>query len=166
MDVAHAHRRGVHVRAFLRADGALGESVPADDAVFCELHSRRTVAAPVHRGLSLTVSGGHGNSIRNLGAWRCTRSAWRMGSLLHGIHGRVPADARRAHDVALSRRGAGPGEPGNDGAAAGARVARQLEAIQITVSVRSRRVPDSGANATAPLVSLLVTPRGDRGGIW
>src|SRR5688572_5921134 len=122
MDVAHAHRRGVHVRAFLRADGALGESVPADDAVFCELHSRRTVAAPVHRGLSLSVSAGDGNSIRSLGAWRCTRPAWRMGPLLYGIHGRVPPDARRSNDLPVSRRGPGPGEPGNDGAVAGARV--------------------------------------------
>ena len=45
-----------------------------------------------------------------------------VGQLLPGLHERLPARARRAHDVAVSRRGAGAGESGDDGAAAGARV--------------------------------------------
>ena len=70
----------------------------------------------------------------------------RVGLVLPQVHGRVPADARDADDVAVSRRGPGAGEPRDDGAAAGARVARALLA-RYSRATRGRGARRAAASA-------------------
>ena len=61
-------------------------------------------------------------AVRDLGDWLLAAVRRRVGLVLHEVRRCLPENARDADHVAVPRRGAGAGESGDDGAAAGARV--------------------------------------------
>ena len=112
------------LRAVLRSAVARGEGQSFGDDAVRAVEPHRHVADALHRGVSVglrtsvTVA-----AVRHLGDRLSDAVRRRVGLVLHAVHGRLPANARDADHVAVSRRSAGAGESGDDGAAAGARVA-------------------------------------------